>query len=442
MSDIGKAWVTENGMSKNQAASLVLLLLLLATVGITAEHPVAAAQRHQQEANAAYRAGDYRGFTQSLERAYDLNPASLATRYNLACGYARTGRHDAALDLLAELAMARVDFGMADDPDLASLRDLPRFQLLVEELDASIVPISNSTERLVVDEIGLAPEGIALDAATGRLFFGSMRTGDIFVTDASGQWSRFASVGDSGPYSAIGMTVDSEKGLLWTVGTWFFMAEGFEADAPRPSGLFGFDLADGALRQQYLVDVSVNGLNDVVVTANGDVYVSGDVLHVLKAGAGELQPVVTDPQAFGSNGLAAEPSGSSLFISSYPVGIGVIDIDSGELRYLEAPAGQSLYGIDGLYWHEGDLIGIQNGIQPWRLLRMELNEDLTAVTGMQVIEFANDALTATTGAIDGDRLHYIGQGPAPEQPPGQFPASLAPFLGKTVIMSAPLTVPD
>jgi hypothetical protein len=143
---------------------LAVLLSSLAASSVVAEHPVEAAQRHQQEANAAYLSGDYAGFTRSLERARELNPASFATMYNLACGYARTGRPDDALDLLEQLTVAQVDFGMANDPDLASLRDNPRFQELVRTLAASIVPVSNSTERLAINQLGLAPEGIALPA--------------------------------------------------------------------------------------------------------------------------------------------------------------------------------------------------------------------------------------------------------------------------------------
>lgn len=372
-----------------------------------------------------------------MARALALNPASVATRYNVACGYARTGRADQALDLLEELARAKVDFGMARDPDLESLRGLPRFQELVALLEASIVPISNSEHRITVEQFGIMPEGIAADRDTGRLFFGSMRTGDIYVVDSGNQVSRFATLGHDAKRSAIGLTVDSGRNLLWAVGTHFFMAEGFDAESDLASGIFGFDLGTGDLVVHHL-GAGGQGMNDVAVAPSGDVYVTGGQLQVLRAGTTELVPVQTFPEVLGTNGVAVGPKETTLFVSVYPVGIGVIDLESGQLRYIEAPPGTPLSGIDGLYWHQGDLVGIQNGIQPWRLLRMSLDPDLTTVEDMKVIEFANAAISPMTGAIIEDRIHYIGRGPAPENPPAHFDPSLAPFLGQTVIWTAPL----
>ncbi|MDH4108882.1 MAG: SMP-30/gluconolactonase/LRE family protein [Gammaproteobacteria bacterium] len=429
-------------MSKESALAAMRSLLFAAFIlcggWAAAQNDIEKAQAELQAANASYRAGDFEGFTRSLERALELNPASLYTRYNLACAYARTGRADEAIPLLEGLVTARVDFGMADDPDLESLHERDDFRALVAKLEAGIAPVSNSHPRYTLQALGVMPEGIAADPATGRLFFGSMRSGDIFVLDPDNQLSRFATVEHSGRRAAVGMAVDTRRGLLWSTGTSFFMNEDFDEEAPAPSGLFSFDLATGDLRGHYFTADDGLGVNDVAISPSGEVWSTGAALRRLDEATGRLEPVAVEPPVFGSNGIAFTPDGGTLFVSSYPVGLVAIDVSSGRSRVLDSPADAPLYGVDGLYWYDGDLVAVQNGVQPWRLLRLRLNEDRTAVASVRVIEFANPALTPMTGAILDGEIHYIGRAPAPESPPGHFPAELAEFLGATLIMTAPL----
>jgi thioredoxin-like negative regulator of GroEL len=98
-----------------------LCCLLLASHPAAAQADAAAAQEHLRAASEAYREGDLEGLTAALETAAELNPFSLYTRYNLACGYARTGRDAEALDILQGLVAARVDFGMADDEEMTRI---------------------------------------------------------------------------------------------------------------------------------------------------------------------------------------------------------------------------------------------------------------------------------------------------------------------------------
>ena len=67
-------------------------------------------------------------------RALELDPGDAGVRYNVACLFALEGRRDEALECLEECI--RLGFGnrewIARDPDLASLRDTPRFRALLE----------------------------------------------------------------------------------------------------------------------------------------------------------------------------------------------------------------------------------------------------------------------------------------------------------------------
>lgn len=68
-----------------------------------------------------------------LAEGLEVHPDSPTLRYNLACLEAVEGRRDSALDALRKAIGARPDVAnwAHDDDDLASLRDDPEFQALV-----------------------------------------------------------------------------------------------------------------------------------------------------------------------------------------------------------------------------------------------------------------------------------------------------------------------
>lgn len=418
-------------------ALLAIALCLLCTAAWS-QSDVAAAQVHLREAGQAYQEGDFNAFARSLETASELNPFSLATRYNLACAYARTDEPEKALRLLQSLVDARVDYGMANDSDLASLQQNPAFTELLGDLEKNLQPISASSLEFTIEQLGVVPEGIAIDTQTGRTFVGSMRSGDIYVRDSAGQISRFATVEHDGTLAAIGLYVDHEKNVLWAVGSSFDLNENFDPEAPVRAGVFGFDLASGQLKKEIIAANPGNGFNDLTIGPAGDMYISGSTVSVVRNGSELIEPLQMSLPIVGSNGVVLSPDGGHLFVTSYPVGIAVVNLANGEAHWLAAPDEITLYGIDGLYWYDGDLVGVQNGVRPWRLVRLELDDAMRSVTTARLIEFANSAITPTTGAIVDDVIHYVGEGPPAENIPSHFPAGLARNSGKTIVMSAPL----
>lgn len=68
----------------------------------------------------------------------------------------------------------------------------------------------------------------------------------------------------------------------------------------------------------------------------------------------------------------------------------------------------SLIGIDGLYWHEGDLIGVQNGFKPNRIIRIKLNRTLDHVAELTVLESNHPQYEIpTTGVVARGSFYYI-----------------------------------
>jgi tetratricopeptide (TPR) repeat protein len=85
------------------------------------------------ERNAAvlrfWETGDWDGAIAELERLHADDPDAAGVLYNLACAEARAGRHDDALAHLARAVVLEPRFARnaADDDDLVSIRDDPRF---------------------------------------------------------------------------------------------------------------------------------------------------------------------------------------------------------------------------------------------------------------------------------------------------------------------------
>lgn len=111
----------------------MIRLLLLAILFVACAAPTAAQSREQErlEANIvrAFSAARYERALEQIDAYLEVWPNSPLMLYNQACGYALTGRRDAAgQSLLQAIDLGFRDFGhLKRDPDLATMHDHPTF---------------------------------------------------------------------------------------------------------------------------------------------------------------------------------------------------------------------------------------------------------------------------------------------------------------------------
>ena len=102
------------------------------------------------------------------------------------------------------------------------------------------------------------------------------------------------------------------------------------------------------------------------------------------------------------------PDGRHAFVPDYARGIGILDLVTHQVQWLRHPENVALNGIDGLYFHHGALLGLQNGTTPERVVRIELTPALDAITRLDVIQANTDHFgDPTHGVIVGDNFYYI-----------------------------------
>jgi hypothetical protein len=93
-------------------------------------------------------------------------------------------------------------------------------------------------------------------------------------------------------------------------------------------------------------------------------------------------------------------------------GLYAIALPSNRVSRVVSLAKPSLAGIDGLVGYGKDLIAIQNGIQPNRVVRLRMSGDGTTVNSVQLLEVNHPSFgEPTLGLVKGRTLLFVANNP-------------------------------
>jgi sugar lactone lactonase YvrE len=119
--------------------------------------------------------------------------------------------------------------------------------------------------------------------------------------------------------------------------------------------------------------------------------------------------VLVPPGALASpGGLALSPDEKTLYVADYSRGIARVDRASREVTFLTPRADATLAGIDGLAMDKGDLISVQNGVKPHRVVRIALEPDGGSVRSVTILEMGHPSYNEPTlGVVAGRDFVYV-----------------------------------
>jgi sugar lactone lactonase YvrE len=150
----------------------------------------------------------------------------------------------------------------------------------------------------------------------------------------------------------------------------------------------------------------------------GDLVIEGDAIYTTDSLTGALYryrietdklETLQEPGTFGSpQGLVSDESGDYLYVADYIGGLYRVSVSDGSRERLLVPVQISDHGIDGLYRYGSELIAIQNGIRPHRVVAFQLSDNGLAVEGVRPL-VANHELfdEPTLGVVRGDELFFV-----------------------------------
>jgi len=370
------------------------------------------ARYYETLAGKAYQSKDYAAFLENMKLAAALRPDHPRVVYNLSAAYALNGRNAEAIEWLTRLARMGLAYAAERDEDFTSLRDSREFAAVVALLQRNRSPVGVASQAFTVRERGLVPESVAYDPATKSFYVSSVYRRKILRVTQGGAAEEFATERD-GLWSVMGMKVDAARRELWVCTAAQPQMSNYVASERGRSGVFKFDLRTGRLAGKFMLpaDSKQHWLGDLVVNSRGDVYATDSLspaLYVLRRGADRFETVIEGEPFVSPQGLDFTPDGRRLFVADYAKGVFVVDLSTKRAAPLAPAPDSTMLGIDGLYFHRGRLVAVQNGVNPNRVAQFFLSRDLTRVERFETIAANLPAFDEPTlGVLVKDDFYFV-----------------------------------
>jgi sugar lactone lactonase YvrE len=348
---------------------------------------------YESLARKAYQEKDYSAFLQNMKMAAELRPNHPRLMFNLAAAYALTGSGSEALQWLDRMTAMGLVFPAEKASEFDSIKGSAEFQTLLKKVERNKLPVINGAPAFTVHEKGFVPEGIAYDPVTRTFYLASVYKRKIVSVDQKGAARDFASERE-GLWSVMGMKVDAARRLLWVATAAQPQMSHYQADENGISGILKFDLRTGKLLKKYILPNKPHShwLGDLVLNSRGEVFATDSIsptIYFISPQKDEIESWLAGPPFVNLQGLDFAPDGKHLFVADYARGIFRVDLETRKCTELTPALDVTLVGIDGLYWYKGTLLGVQNGINPARLVRLFPSTDWRRIDRLETIE-AND----------------------------------------------------
>jgi hypothetical protein len=315
------------------------------------------------------------------------------------------GEREAAFALLRSLQGRKLGLVPVRDAGFEAVWDDPEFQKIREKLAHEELQTPDAPVAFRLGDSKLIPEGIAFDPKQDRFLIGSVARKKIVSANRKGEVKDFSGPGDNLD-CMLGFFVDAAHEQLYAVSTNGFLDE---AQKQRRNAVVRYDLKNGLLVNRYDAP-DANQLNDLTVAPDGTIYATDSASGTLfrkRPAEKTFTPFGPKSALPGANGITLGADGN-LYVA-ISTGIARIDLSTGAPTRLPQPDTVVTGGCDGLYWHGGDLVGIQNVTNPGRVIRIVLANQGTRISGITVLQSHHHPELAepTTGAIAADALYVI-----------------------------------
>jgi sugar lactone lactonase YvrE len=399
------------------ASALAACMALTFVTCRAAESSATQAMRLAREAAIAADAQDTATYLAKMEAAVALRPDFPRMLVNLAAAQVAAERPDDALATLDRLASLGLSSPVEKSEDFAALRPRKEFQAVVKKLAGNLHPKGAGEVAFSLRDVTGLIEGIAWREKTDEFYFGDVNGRAVWARNKEGTLRRLTPEGD-GLLGVFGLAIDEATGTIWAATAAVPAMSGFTPDQDGTAALAEIDLETGAVRRTVPVvrrpgDQQSHVLGDLALAADGSVFATdsgGPTLWRLGPGGAALEPYVENVEFLSLQGIVLLPEGVAV-LSDHANGLLRVELATRNVRRLESPPDTSLIGLDGLaLTPEGQVLAIQNGLRPNRVLRVDLEGAAESVLAVSILESGHITMAAPSlGCLGtGGDFFYVG----------------------------------
>lgn len=331
----------------------------------------------------------YARYEQVVKRLTELSPFNPNYRFALARAYALQDKKSEAYNELINLQREGLSYPVGDQEGFDKIKGTGAYDYIEENMVANANAFGEGETVFTVSEnySGMLFENIAFDQAADRFLLGSIRSGAIYEYTDKGGFKEFIKPADikTGPWGIIDLVIDNQAGVLWTASATLPHYTGTTPNNFGHAMISKFKLSTGELLNNFAMGKTEQPMlfNGLHLSAQQNLYFinafSSDFFKIAKDGDA-VEQLLSLPGLKNIKALTTNSDESILYFSDYEMGLFVINMETKQVAPM-VKNGEGFYGgINDLFYEDGDLVIIQSGVNPARLMRLVLTDDLLLKT--------------------------------------------------------------
>ena len=406
-------------MNKLVISIVLVLSLILGSFSLSAQSAPASDLPDNVPAllakvNESYAAKDYLSLRSALQRINELRPNNSEYMYRLVIAHALLDEKPEAYDLMLRMQQQGLAYDFMQTEDSMNIRGTEAFDYVNDLMKMAGEPVGESEVVFTLPGSVEMPEAIAWDESRQKFLIGTLTDGRVLAVGKDGQVTElFRANTENGMWSVFDVLADQQRNRLWVSSAATPVFTGFDPADKGRAALFEFNLETLELinRHPVPVDGRPHILGSMAMNPAGDIYIVDRLLPILykkPADQQKLVPVLASRNMISMRGITMQADGRLLYVADREMGILVIDTVEGRAAKLKVPDTLNIGGIDGLYLWNNNLVMIQNGISPQRVMRLQLDPGGLQVTSVRPLAVAQPEFDIPNfGAMQGEHIYYF-----------------------------------